>query len=136
MNKTINFLEKQVKIFELVKCNQVAQYEDKLYFNLDEKVQYLLGIVIDGYYISLEKNSIYPVFEDSEYIELDKYYISNIYDYGTMLPWDQGTFTIKEEPEKMKKLYDERVEWYYNAVLKNAKQTVISFEEAKALRNK
>ena len=136
MNKTINFLEKQVKIFELVKCNQVAQYEDKLYFNLDEKVQYLLGIVIDGYYISLEKNSIYPVFEDSEYIELDKYYISNIYDYGTMLPWDQGTFTIKEEPEKMKKLYDERVEWYYNAVLKNAKQKVISFEEAKALRNK
>ena len=128
MNTKINnIIHLKVKILHLRKYTDIIQEGKYSYLKYDDSKDnaVCLGIIIDGFVISLIKCNIYPIYEASPNTELNKYYVVGIYDYGEPIKIGEKYIQlIEEDTEKLQKWYIEAVNWYEN--LKNKKMIKLS----------
>lgn len=122
-------IEKYIKMFELIKIKEINHVGNKAYFTFHDKSQICLGTIIDGMPILLDSNTIIPYFTQSADTKLDTYYVFETYDYGTNIPIVDGTITLLEKPEILRKKYREVVDWYQSEVVEKEKKNIKSFEK-------
>lgn len=128
------FIEKKVKLFLLVQVKKIIRDRNYRLFEFDEsKKAFCLGIIIDDLAVALAQRKIYPIFNYSNETELNTYYLYETYDYGAKIPTEDGYFIqFLEEPEQLKKQYQDTIEWYQQEV--DGDKNIINFQKAKAKR--
>jgi len=119
-------------MFELIKIKEINHVGNKVYFTFYDKSQICLGTIIDGMPILLGSNTIIPYFTQSADTKLDTYYVFETYDYGTNIPIVDGTITLLEKPEILRKKYQKVVDWYQSEVVEKEKKNIKSFEKESA----
>lgn len=129
MNEVI---KKKIKIFLLIKFEDIIVINGKVKLNYDKsQLGFCLGIVVDNCAINIDSKQIYPILNVNRDINLDTYYVLNIYDYGELIPLEDKYIDIKDDEQELMNKYEETINWYNDEV--NIDDNVIYLQKYKAL---